>query len=252
MAPRIAIVGSCVTRDLWPVGEEAPKALLYISRTSLPSLVAPRPAGIALPPDPRGPLKRFQDSALRADIEKTALEALVDFRPTHLLFDFIDERFDLLRSAEGVITRSWELTVSGYLDGPNSGGLDRVPRLSAGCDRLWADALGEMAAAIAATPLRHSRIVLHSSRWAMSYRTADGVVRDFEPVVEIMPGDSAAIEEHNALLARYDSQFLAAFPDAATVASKHRLADESHRWGLSPFHYVDAYYRDIRDQLARL
>ena len=35
---RVAIIGSCITRDLWPILGEAPADLLYISRTSLPSL----------------------------------------------------------------------------------------------------------------------------------------------------------------------------------------------------------------------
>ena len=35
---RIAIIGSCITRDLWPILGETPRDLLYVARTSLPSL----------------------------------------------------------------------------------------------------------------------------------------------------------------------------------------------------------------------
>ena len=38
--PKVAIIGSCITRDLWPIRGETAE-LLYVSRTSLPSLMAP-------------------------------------------------------------------------------------------------------------------------------------------------------------------------------------------------------------------
>jgi hypothetical protein len=41
-------------------------------------------------------------------------------------------------------------------------------------------------------------------------------------------------------------------PLARVEAPAHRLADETHRWGLSPFHYVPEYYAEIRRQLEPL
>jgi hypothetical protein len=42
-------------------------------------------------------------------------------------------------------------------------------------------------------------------------------------------------------------------PDMARVeAPARRLADDSHEWGLSPFHYTSDYYAEIRRQLAGL
>jgi hypothetical protein len=35
-------------------------------------------------------------------------------------------------------------------------------------------------------------------------------------------------------------------------ANTHHVADEQHRWGLSPFHYVPDYYRTIWEQLRAL
>lgn len=248
---RIGIVGSCVTRDLWPRADQAPRHLSYVARTSLPSLLSRRPPGLRPTPEPPPPLKRQQHSALRADIEKTALESLIAFRPTHLIFDFIDERFDLLQAGASLVTRSWELGASGYLDGSEAA-FTRIRRLSIGCDRLWNDAVRELAAVIALTPLRACRIILHASRWAETYRDTHGASQEFPPEVEILPGETTAIRAHNDLLGRYEARFLAAFPEAAVVRSDLGEADEAHRWGLSPFHYVDAYYADIREQLTRL
>src|SRR3990167_6271731 len=93
---RIAIIGSCITRDLWPILGETPQNLLYVSRTSLATLFAPPPAGIMTADEPPNGLRPQPHAALVADLRKTALAALVAHRPTHIIFDFIDERFDLL------------------------------------------------------------------------------------------------------------------------------------------------------------
>lgn len=245
---RIAIVGSCITRDLWPVRGDA-EGLLYISRTSLPSLFAEPVKGFR-PADPRprrlGP---YQHRALVADLQKTALGALVAFRPTHLIFDFIDERFDLISTGGALATHSWELEASGYLKGKGFQRRRPIPRLSAACERLWREGAAQMAAFVRATPLKAAALILHSARWA------DRVGEDARPLPapEILPGRAADAAAHNRLLADYEAAFTALMPPMIQVAApEHRIADEGHRWGLSPFHYVPAYYAAILDQLEAL
>lgn len=249
MPPKIAIIGSCVTRDMWPLAENVPGALLYVSRTSLPSLVARAPAGLSAQAETPPMLKRHQHNALRADLGKTALEALLSFRPTHIIFDFIDERFDLLRAGPTTITRSWELMVSGYLDAWPTNHWDRIPRLSAGCFRIWRDALDALASVLLNTPLASARIILHSSRWANTFQDETGDTKSFPSRIEILPGEAATIADHNALLESYEAYFLEAFSNADVISSNHRKANTDHRWGLSPFHYLDSYYNDIHNQL---
>ena len=114
---RVAIVGSCITRDLWRfsgelIAKTAPTPLppmLYVSRTSLPSLFATPLAGVRPAARPPGGLRPQPHRALVADLAKTALAELVAFAPTHLIFDFIDERFDLLSAGGTTVTDSWEL-----------------------------------------------------------------------------------------------------------------------------------------------
>ena len=90
---RVAIVGSCISRDLWRFQGASVTDLLYISRTSLPSLFAAPVADFRPAAKPPHGLKPQPHRALVADLTKTALASLVAFRPTHLIFDFIDERF---------------------------------------------------------------------------------------------------------------------------------------------------------------
>ena len=109
------------------------------------------------------------------------------FDPPILIFDFIDERFDLLSVGPALVTDSWELEASGYRKQAALRQARAIPRLSAACDRLWLEAAGELAALVRATPLAEARLILHSARWAKRRRMADG--RE-GPVagVEILPG----------------------------------------------------------------
>jgi hypothetical protein len=242
--PRIAILGSCITRDLWPVRGELPD-LLYISRTSFPSLLAQPLAGFRPAAKPPAGLGRHQHNALVADLQKTALARLVAFRPTHLIFDFIDERFDLLSVGASLVTHSWELEVSGYLKQRAFKGARPIARLGGACERLWMEAAIELAALIQSTPLRNALPILHSARWADHARGAGGRDRPIGEV-EALPGRPIPIAGHNDLLARYERRFLELTPNAAVVAApEHRLADPQHQWGLSPFHYVPDYYAAI-------
>jgi len=248
---RVAIIGSCITRDLWPIRGEAER-LLYVSRTSFPSLFAAPVKGLRVDEEPPPPLGRHQHRAMIADLEKTALSALIAFRPTHLIFDFIDERFDLLSVGGTLATHSWELEVSGYLSQPAFAAARPIPRLSDGCHRLWSRGAAEMAAFVRATPLQDAVLILHSARWAERSRGRRGREASL-PTPEILPGRPENIAAHNRLLAAYEAEFQALMPPMHLVeAPEHRLSDPDHQWGLSPFHYVAAYYEAIWIQLAAL
>ena len=253
---RVAIVGSCISRDLWRFrgapDTQSVTQLLYVSRTSLPSLFATPLDGFRPTGKPPGGLRPQPHRALRADLEKTALGELVAFRPTHLIFDFIDERFDLLSAGDALVTDSWELEASGYRRQLALRDARIVPRLSAACERLWLEAAERLAALVRATPLAEARLILHSARWAERRRTAAGRIAALGGA-EILPGRPADIAAHNALLARYEAAFLRLMPVMETVqAPAHRLADDNHLWGLSPFHYVPAYYEEVWRQLEAL
>ena len=249
---RVAIVGSCITRDLWPLRELAPPDLLYISRTSLISLTAPPVRGYRPQPDPPEGLTRYQHAAVETDLRKTGLAQLVAHRPSHIIFDFIDERFDLLRLPDGAVaTHSWELEAGGYLADPAFEAARTIPRLTDACDRQWRAACVRLAMILGATPLRSARLILHSARWADQQQGAGGP-EPLQGEPQILPGRPADLSAHNALLARYEQWFTSTVPGVEVICAEaaHRLADPGHRWGLSPFHYVEPYYADIREALA--
>lgn len=249
---RIAIVGSCVTRDLWPIRGGGAELLLYVSRTSFPTLLSAPVEGFHPAPNPPGDLRLHEHRALVADLRKTALHRLITYRPTHLIFDFIDERFDLLAAGGGLALNSGEMVRSGYLAQSAFSERRLIPRLSDTCERLWLEAASEFAAVVRATPLREAKLILHSARWATRQRAPDGGLRPIEGV-EIVGGQPAEIAPYNAVLERQEAAFTALMPPMAKVdAGAWRLADSAHQWGLSPFHYVPEYYDEVRRQLVGL
>ncbi len=252
---RIAVIGSCITRDLWPVREAAPRDLLYVSRTSLASLLSPPATGYLPQAEPPAGLTRYQHMAVETDLQKTGLAQVMAHRPGHLIFDLIDERFDLLRLASGaLVTHSWELESGGYLEQAALAGAVAIPRLSGACDRLWREAVTQLAGLLQVTVLREAQIILHAARWADHQATPSGPPRPLDGPPLIWDGRPADPDAHNALLARYEAHFLEMIPRARVVRAgrERQIADPAHRWGLSPFHYVPAYYDEIRTALAEL
>ena len=236
------------------MGEAQPQDLLYICRTSLASLFAPPLHDVETSQDLPPELGAFPHRAMVADLHKTALGELIAHQPTHIIFDFIDERLDLLAVQETLVTHSWELEVSGYLGQPAFKDAHTIARTSAACELLWRQGLREMAALIDSTPLADAHLILHQAQWATRYRDETAQTRDFASEVEIFTGKSATIADHNAVLENYEAAFLELLPRAARVAAPPalRLADASHRWGLSPFHYVEDYYREVWRQFQAL
>lgn len=252
MKPRIAILGSCITRDLWPIRGGGAELLLYVSRTSFPSLFSPALAAFTPDEGLPGDLHQHEHAALVADLRKTMLAKLVAYRPTHLIFDFIDERFDLLAADGALANISGELVRSGYMAQPALAAGRRMSRLSAACERLWMDGVAEFAAVVRATPLRDAMFIHHEARWATHQREPNGRLSPITGV-EIVGGQPAEIAPYNALLERQEAAFRAVMPPMARIdASGHRVADPAHRWGLSPFHYVPEYYDEVRRQLCEL
>ena len=249
---RIAIIGSCITRDLWPVRGEALRDVVYVSRTSLPSLMSAPVRGFRPAAAVPGGLGRYQHEAVVADLQKTALRRLLAFRPTHVIFDFIDERYDLLSIGPSIVSHTWELESSGYMKGKAFRGARAIPRLSGAGERLWMEAAEEFAAFVRATPLREARLILHASRWATQRRTPGG---EHLPLTyaEVLGSRPTDIHAQNRMLEAYEARFRELMPPMDVVeASEFRIADEAHRWGHSPFHYVPEYYAAVWRQLETL
>ena len=71
--------------------------------------------------------------------------------------------------------------------------------------------------------------------------------------LEVLSGRPAELDAYNDLLERQEAAFVQLMPPMERIdAGALRIADPSHQWGLSAFHYVPAYYAEVRRQLAAL
>lgn len=240
---RLAIFGSCVTRDAFG---ETPQAhgihvARLVSRSSVPSAVS-RPIVVDEPALSES-LSAFETRCIETDLAKDALERIAAIDPDYLLIDLIDERFPLIRTmGGGLLTRSFNLVNHSGIEAalpravtiPN--GSEAALRHWARSARIFANRLRDL--------VRPDRLLIHRAFWAERYRE-DGKDKPYDS------SNMERVRHHNQLLTAYYAHLEAALPEARIidVPETRRVADPRHRWGFEPFHYIEAYYEDFRGRL---
>ena len=237
---RILIFGSCVSRDILNyLNTNTQLALVdYYARCSLASLGA---QPIEMPSVVQNISSKFQRRMVERDIRKDFLSDLTRLRFDVLLIDLIDERFNLYVEPDGrACTLSNELVCSGFLNDS-----DRGSRIDSGSEEFWR--LWEAGWLILVNKLRDFELLdrLRVNQVFWSSRTENG--GNFEPHYSSRQIDSA-----NQLLDRMYQRISADIPSARFIRFDHDLLTGSitHKWGISPFHYVDAYYHAAIQQLC--
>lgn len=228
------IHGSCVTRDAFALsGGQGFRLDDYYARTSLASAFADRGVdGIDTSTIPSGFRRRMVDR----DLGKHFSAVLPDMRSDLVVLDLVDERFGLLvDDGSGVATRSDELLqasgVSPDLRRVLPGSVDFLLAWEAGRRRFVAEA---RSAGVL------DRVVVHQARWAE--RCADGTRFDHQ----------ASAEANHLLEHMYSRLRLDLAPGQfVRVPARLTVGDPDHRWGRSPVHYVEEYYRAFLGLLTR-
>lgn len=232
---RLAIVGSCVTRDALTMARPRRFELTrYIARSALASLSGPQPS---IKPNYDIIASPFQRRMVRDDIEKLNREWLSSLEYDVLVYDPIDERFDLAEFADGgLATISQEFRL---LQLPEKA-FTSVPFLSEEHFSRWQHGWNAFWSFVSALGVQ-DRVLVHLAPWAEKLEgTHDS------------PGDPRRIRLANEWLARAALHMLKDLPEDRLIivdASLH-VAAVDHRWGVAPVHYVDAYYKDFLDRLG--
>ena len=236
---RLLIYGSCVSRDALGATPDPRIDLVgYFARSAMASAFASAPvAGVALD----GIDSAFQRRMVAADGGKSLAAALTREDFDILLHDPIDERFNLLRLADGtLLTRSPEFTRA---RDPLQGRATKTivsgsPEHLALWERGWRRFLSLLDA-------RGLRGALHVNVVWWAVRTASGA--DLGPAFP-----ETRIRHANAFLARLYERMAADLAPAQFLRFDDALmrAADNHKWGLSPFHYDEGFYRECVRQLA--
>lgn len=154
-----------------------------------------------------------------------------------ILIDLIDERFDLVVLPTGhIITNSSELAESGLLVDSCVSGYQLIKHGSTERRELWLQGMQKFLNLLESNGKLNS-VVVNKVYWASHFE---------HPSDTDFPVSLAATERANQELDwMYKElekklgkhQFLQFSPDILT-------ADETHRWGISPFHYSERYYKE--------
>ncbi|MCL2788516.1 MAG: DUF6270 domain-containing protein [Micrococcales bacterium] len=243
------IFGSCVSRDIFRVcQEERPEARkefsvsAYLARHTLAS-AASRPISLAM--EDINLSSAFRRRMVHNDFNKTFPAVLADNPAEYIVWDLIDERLPVLRSAKGLVRRY--VTHSEYM--VNAGLEESMSWKTVSDDdaaRLFKRALPRFLRQLEPY-LGRGRVVLHEAWWATQRRDADGTLRDLTASL------ASAAAARNAQLARYYEWIHERVGGQLRVVStSDNAAPADHQWGFSLYHYGDHYYDEIYSQLLAI
>lgn len=227
---QIVILGSAATRDALDLLDESELDLRrYFARSTLASAMGTvRFAGV----ETKRIVDTFRRALVEADLSGTFVEVLDDADFDLLIYDPVDERFDMLERQDGALaTMSREFAEAGYrVDDERT-----VRSGSPEAFELWRSGWDALI-----TKLRSagtlSRLRVNEVYWATTM--ADG-----SPLPEAFPPHVTAAA--NAYLARLYAVVRETIPERQIFGyqPEQLVAAADHRWGMGPVHFDERYYR---------
>lgn len=240
MMVKLNLLGSCVTRDAFSNQNDF-TIKNYFARTSFISIVS-EPVKVEM--EDINLNSNFQKKSVYQDANKTILSGLLDEPSDYLIIDLIDERFNLAKVGNSIITMSNELKGSNLLEKfPNI----ELNRFDNEVFELWKKSVDEFFTSIFRV-YGPNQIILHKTVWREKYVDKDGEVKDFSSLM------INGIRKQNNLLNSY-YEYIERFISMMNIidmTDSKLLSSENHIWGLSPYHFEDKYYEVFNDKLNEI
>ncbi len=239
---RVAVFGSCVTRDVFnrrfsPNYRDLFDCVLLSNQSSVISLMSPPVDATA------ADLTGIDDAAqreVRADLTRSFLDELVRLQPEYLIVDFFaDVHFGCAVLDGGIVTRNrWKIVKTPFYQ--TTWQEDLPPRGRVYMDR-WSDAASRFVATVR-DQSPGTRIVLHAARNATSYRTAED---------EVVPLPAAEkLEKMNLRWDRLNQRFAPLADATIDVFTEDTISFAAHPWGKFPVHYEFDYHAAFLSKLT--
>lgn len=233
----VAIIGSCVTRDAFEFTDpEHFTVQHYSARTGLGSFLGP--ATHLLEADFDKIASAFQRRVVGWDIDKSGRNWLRTNSPDVIIYDPIDERFALaVFPDDGILTLSSEFS---HLQVDPDSYRRIVPWTNEHFER-WRLGWRTLMKLLDETGQRE-RLLVHLAYWGTAVQQTGEA-----------PGNADEIARANAWLARAEAVMRQSLQEHRFIKVRDELTvvDGDHKWGISPFHYVEPYYLDFLQQLER-
>lgn len=215
---RVAILGSCISRDIFRIVELNSLVKEYRARTSIHSLVETVAADLS---QIKLPSSNFQAKMITSDFEKRSLDFNnCDF----LIIDLIDERFDIISNFNSTVTFSNELRNNNENLQPNII-VKRGTRIEY---EMWRQSIKKLKYMI------DIPIILHKSRLSNKINENDSGVEINHNYINMM---NERMEKYEQII--YQELNIIGTIDVPTDLL---ISDVNHIWGYSPYHYVKEYY----------
>jgi len=233
---RVAILGSCVSRDLLRIAlDDETTCALYLARQSIISFG--HPVTTNKPAEPEF-AHNFQLACYRSDIEGSGLDRVLKTKAIEvLLLDIVDERHGVYVSPDNeVITRSIDGIKTGVYDT-----LDGWRHLAFGTDEhisAFTKQVGQTKEKLVQAGMFDKTVVVLAP-WATRLTTGEKTPLSMGKTAKwankVLPAYERAFETHGFTIIR---------PDRHTV-----IGDPDHQWGPAPFHYIPAFYESLAKQI---
>lgn len=219
---RAFIYGSCVTRDAFQL-DGLPRLADYFARSPIISAFGQRPAELPAQMDLEAIPSAFQRRMVTRDVEKSLPAALAGLAPHDVvIIDLIDERISVARVEDGVLACSAEAARAGLRPESDT----RLSVGGPGFMTAWERAADQLVAS-----LRGRRVILNKAFWATRDETGADLSERFP------------VELNNQSLQHMYGRLEAGLTcEVVEYPEELLIADSQHRWGLSPFHFIDAFY----------
>lgn len=226
----ILIVGSCVSRDIFNFKEsQGMNVVKYFARSSFISIMNPVSVDLNLD----NIESSFQRRMVKADLRSSFFDEIEGVSFDFIMIDFIDERFDVLAFFDGFCTVSSELLSSGL-----SVDKEKVIKSGGGdWENLWKASFKDFYHEfIKRYPLKNiliNKVYLSDVDDKSCSFDNDYVLLENKKLKFMYDYASSLIE----------SSLFIHYPDNLFVGKN------DHKWGRSPFHYIDELYFHSIDEI---
>lgn len=243
---KIAVIGSCVTRDVFN-SKFCPNYKLFFEcgasliQGSIISFVSDR---FLVPDEELSGLKSSSAKDIRSEMTREVNSYISDSKPEYAIFDFFgDVRFGAaqLDTAAFVTRNEWKLCTTNYYQ---QHVLKEFLPKSEEYFEMWAEAVDEAVRFIRRVS-PNTKLVLHDVEFVTDYSTNDGDIKTF--------GNSASLRELNTWWRKLNSYFAENYADEVIcVRTKETRSFEAHPWGAYGVHYELDYHAEFLSELTRM
>lgn len=183
---------------------------------------------------------RYREIMIQRDIESLFWDIIKDINPEYIFIDFIEERFDIIETAEGYITKS------DAFDGVDISLVEQrvIKRGSQECEELWKRSFLEF--------MKLIEEILPSCRVVVIRNLLSTKVGDVDS--QTLFEEAEEIWQKNQVLERYYQFLEEGFPEIKMIdCTRDSLyfTDKAYEYGVMPSHLNDLINRRIAGEIEK-